>query len=48
MKIEENVKFPALTPFLQLITPGRASDTADHVLSLDDFLGSGPKGDEVL
>ena len=27
---------PALTPLLQLITPSRASSTADHVRSLDD------------
>ena len=27
---------PALTPILQLITPSRASGTADHVRSLDD------------
>ena len=32
---------PALTPILQLITPSRASGTADHVRSLDDlFLGA--------
>ena len=29
---------PALTPPLQLITPSRASGTADHVQSLDDLL----------
>ena len=29
---------PALTPLLQLITPSRASGTADHVRSLDDLL----------
>ena len=29
---------PALTSLLQLITPGRASGTADHVRSLDDLL----------
>ena len=28
---------PALTPLLQLITPSRASGTADHVRSLDDL-----------
>ena len=28
---------PALTPLLQLITPSRASGTADHVQSLDDL-----------
>ena len=28
---------PALTPLLQVITPGRASGTADHVRSLDDL-----------
>ena len=27
---------PALTPLLQLITPSRASGTADHVRCLDD------------
>ena len=27
---------PALTPLLQLLTPSRASGTADHVRSLDD------------
>ena len=31
---------PALTPNLQLITPSRASGTADHVRSLDDLLVS--------
>ena len=31
---------PALTPLLQLITPSRASGTADHVRSLDDQLES--------
>ena len=30
--------YPALTPLLQLITPSRASGTADHVQSLDDLL----------
>ena len=29
---------PTLTAFLQLITPSRASGTADHVRSLDDLL----------
>ena len=29
---------PAVTPLLQLITPSRASGTADHVRSLDDLL----------
>ena len=29
---------PALTPLLHLITPSRASGTADHVRSLDDQL----------
>ena len=29
---------PAFTPLLQLITPSRASGTADHVRSLDDLL----------
>ena len=29
---------PALTPLLQLITPSRASGTADHVRCLDDLL----------
>ena len=29
---------PALTLLLQLITPSRASGTADHVQSLDDLL----------
>ena len=29
---------PALTQLLQLITPSRASGTADHVRSLDNFL----------
>ena len=28
---------PALTPIFQLITPSRASGTADHVRSLDDL-----------
>ena len=28
---------PALTPIIQVITPSRASGTADHVLSLDDL-----------
>ena len=28
---------PALTPLFQLITPSRASGTADHVRSLDDL-----------
>ena len=38
---------PALTPILQLITPSRASGTADHVRSLDDlfpFWAAAPKG----
>ena len=30
-------RYPALTPLLQLITPSRASGTADHVRSLDDL-----------
>ena len=33
---------PALTPLLQLITPSRASGTADHVRSLDDLSFSIP------
>ena len=32
---------PALTQLLQLITPSRASGTADHVRSLDDLLPVG-------
>ena len=31
---------PALTPLLHLITPSRASGTADHVQSFDDWLHS--------
>ena len=33
---------PALTPPLQVITPSRASGTADHVQSLDDLLKTVP------